>query len=212
MKNGFWRFSFVASVAVVVFAAGCNLVETPDANFHNASAVLREQFCVEFDEYRTSGQFESEVVCEQFAQEVGQWLADNDINGDDIRHIFMKGGLILEGDEFDGPHPWDITSSVYIKRTDIDDGPERLLRSRTVTVPEDIEGPSGYKPRFDPKGVKLVNRALRDFVDRDFPVLVVKMVSTDVDPEPSESDPLVFSWQACIDVMAILQRGQGGDR
>jgi hypothetical protein len=211
MKTSFWRFLLVACVGVVAFAGGCKIVEAPDVDLNRASAVLREQFCVQFDEYRTTGEFESEVVCEQFAQEIAQWLADNNISGDDIKHIFMSGGLILEGDAFEGAHSWDITSSVYIERTDIDDGPERLLRPQTVTVPEDIEGPSGYKPKFDPKGVKLVNGALRDFVDGELPILVVKMVSTDVDPDPSEADPLVFSWQACIEVQAIMQRGGGGD-
>jgi hypothetical protein len=79
-----------------------------------------------------------------------------------------------------------------------------------VTIPEDICGPKGYKPRFDSQGVKLVNRALEDLVGGGDPVLVATMVHTDVDPEPSVSDPLVFSWKACIDIMAIVKRGHGG--
>ena len=197
-------------VVLLVFAAGCNMVDSPAPDLSKSKIVLRDKFCVRFDEDRDSGKFEKEIVCDQFAAMIHQWLEDNNVDGDDITHIFMTGGRITEGDDFKGPHGWDITSSVYIKRADIKDGPRRFIKNRTVDIPDDIDG-RGFRPRFDRKGVKLVNRALRDLVDGGDPVLVVKMVSTDVDPEPSSSDPLIFSWDACINITAIVQRGDDDD-
>lgn len=209
MKNQLVRIALVAVVASVVFAAGCNPVDTSSPNLGQSQVVLHDRFCVRFDENRTTGEFESEVVCDQFATQIQAWLANNNVASGDVKKIFMSGGRIKLAGEFTG-HAWDITSSVRIKRTDIADGPVTFLKEQTVTIPDDIDGSKGYKPRFDSHGVKLVNRALEDLVDGGDPVLVVTMKSTDVDPEPSGSDPLVFSWEACVDIMAIVKKGGGG--
>ena len=210
MRKWLSGIPLIISITILLLAAGCNIVDTNQvASFSRAKIVLNEEFCVRFDENRTTGRFEKEVVCNQYAKMISEWLEANDLDPGDIKHIRMKGGIIREGVEFQGTHRWDITSSVYIKRRDLGKRPKQFLRSQTVTIPDDIEG-DGYKPRLNPDGVKVVNRALTDFVDGDEPVLILKMVATDVDPEPSESDPLIFSWDACIEVMAIVRTGNGG--
>lgn len=195
----------LACVVLLVSASGCKVADPTDANFHKSKVVLYDRFCVQFDENRTEGTFRSEIVCDQFATMINEWLDDNGVDRDDIKHIYMSGGKIKEGEPFDGDHPWEITSAVNIWRTDIDDGPAQLLRNQTVRIPRSIDG-HGYTPRFRMKGVKLVNRALEDLVDGGNPVLMVQMVYTDVDPEPSDADPLVFSWKACIEVVAVVQK------
>jgi hypothetical protein len=204
------RYALVAAVGVVAMSAGCNVVDSPSENLHLSEVVLHEKFCVRFDENRTTGDFESEVVCDQFATLINQWLADNDVTSEDVEGIFMSGGRIKLAGDFSG-HAWDITSSVRIRRADIADGPSRFLKEQTVTIPGEIGGDRGYKPSFDGAGVRLVNRALQDLVKGCDPVLVVTMRNTDVDPEPRVDDPLVFSWDACINITAIVDSDDDDD-
>jgi hypothetical protein len=195
----------IACVVLLLSASGCKVIDPTDANFHKSKLVLYDHFCVQFDENRTTGTFASEVVCDQFATMINEWLDGKGVDREDIKQIYMSGGKIKEGDPYEGDHRWEVTSAVNIWRTDIDDGPAQLLRNQTVRIPRSIDG-HGYTPRFRMKGVKLVDRALQDLVDGGNPALMVQMVYTDVDPEPSDADPLVFSWQACIEVVAVVQK------
>jgi hypothetical protein len=183
------------------------MVDTPNGpNTDDDGLVLVETFCVQFDENRTTGTFASEIVCDQFQDDILAWLASKGIDLDCVSSISMSSARI-KCVSFSGSHSWDVTSSVTIKRTDISDGPKTLLTSQTLTVPDGCDAPYYFRPRLGTYGVLLVNRALNDLVNGGSPVLVVNMVATDVDPEPSVSDPLVFSWQACITVNAVV----GGD-
>lgn len=200
MRNPFLKAALLPAVLLLVFASGCNVVESPDASFDHESAVFREQFCVTFTENRTSTPFASEIVCDQFQDQILAWLAANEIELDAICNIFMAGGSICLN-PYQG-HDWDVTSKVLIERLDIPDGPKTLLRSQTVTIPDTFE--PCYYPRFSTRGVKVVNRALEDLIQGGNPILQVTMTMTDVDPEPSGSDPLIFSWDACIDILAVV--------
>lgn len=214
MRKGFIKVALIPAVALLVFASGCNVTDSPtDANFHGSKFVLYEKFCVTFDEHRASlNSGTSEIVCDQFATDINQWFADNNVDPSDVCLIFQSGGKMKLGAPYEGSHDWDITSKVMIERVDINDGPKVYLRTQTVTVPDDLEG-WGEFPRFDFWGVLLVDRALGDLVDGGNPVLKVTLKYTDVDPEPSESDPLDFSWQACVDIVAVVCKrfGHGDD-
>jgi hypothetical protein len=185
------------------------MVDTPQQpNETFGYVLLTETFCVQFDENRTTGTFVSEVVCDQFAQDILAWFASRGVALDCVESIFMIGAKI-KCVSFSGSHSWDVTSKVELKRTDISDGPKTFLTSQTLTVAGECDAPDYYRPRLGLGGVLLVNRALNDLVDDGTtPTLVATMVATDVDPEPSVNDPLTFSWQACLSVAAIVQTSQ----
>jgi hypothetical protein len=186
------------------------MVDTPtEPNASGGALILVETFCVQFDENRTTGTFASEVVCDQFQDDILAWFAGKGISLDCVDLIFMIGAKI-KCVSFQGSHDWDVTSSVTLKRTDISDGPKTLLTSQTLTIPGECDD-SGYRPRLGLSGVLLVNRALNDLVRGGDPVLVATMVATDVDPEPSVNDPLTFSWQACVTVTAIVDKSMPCD-
>jgi len=205
MRNPFLKVALIPAVLLLVFASGCNLVDSPDANFSNGgSVVLKETFCVTFNEFRTSGSFESEVVSDQFNAQIAQWLADNNVDPANVRKIFMfmSSGLIcLNSNQ---GHPWDITSKVKIKRQDIHEPTQNLLRTQTVTIPDSFD--PCYSPRMVYRGVRVVNRALNDFIDGGDPILRLTMAALDVDPEPTVQDPLIFSWDACIEILVQVNR------
>jgi hypothetical protein len=207
MRKPFLKVALIPAVLLLVFASGCNLVDSPDTDAalgNGPPIVIQEEFCVTFSEYRTSGTFQSEIVAEEFAAQISAWLDANgvlDLNIIKIRQIFQSGGRIVLPQGYTG-HPWDITSAVTIQREDIPDEPQEWLRAQTVTLPDDLLDP-GYVPRFRFRGVKTINRALEDLAAGGDPMLRVTMVTTDVDPEPSPSDPLVFTWDACVNVICV---------
>jgi hypothetical protein len=207
MRKPFLKVALIPAVLLLAFASGCNLVDSPDTDAalgNGPPIVLQEEFCVTFEEYRTTGTFQSEIVAEEFAAQISAWLDANGVLDENIikiRQIFQSGGRIVLSEPYMG-HPWDITSAVTIQRDDIPDVAEEWLRTQTVTLPDDIVDP-GYVPRFRFKGVKTVNRALEDLAAGGDPMLRVTMVTTDVDPEPSVSDPLVFTWDACVNVIVV---------
>jgi hypothetical protein len=182
------------------------MVDTPtQPNASGGALILVETFCVQFDENRTTGTFASEVVCDQFQDDILAWFAGKGISLECVDAIFMIGAQI-KCVSFQGSHDWDVTSSVTLKRTDISDGPKTFLTSQTLTIPDECDAPYYYRPRLGLGGVLLVNRALNDLVHGGSPVLVATMEATDVDPEPSVSDPLTFSWKACVTITAIVDK------
>lgn len=210
MKKPFLKVALIPAVFLLVFASGCNLVDSPGANLADeSSVVLQEEFCVQFDEYRTDSEF-TDDVSDLYAAQILAWLDAEDVNLDDICSIFQSGGRIVLAEPYQG-HQWDITSKIHVKRTDIYDEFHPYLRPQTVTLPDDIMDP-GYVPSFHYRGVRKVNRALEDLVDGGMPGLSFVMWFTKVDPEPSTVDPLVFSWDACITVTVVVGNGDcGGD-
>ena len=213
MKKDFLKVALIPAVVLLVFASGCNLTnDTPSsANLSGDKIVLYETFCVEFDTYQTGVPFVDPPISPLYAEEINAWLDANNVDRNDITHIFQSGGRILDCDPPSSPaHDWDITSKVTIRREDIADGPKTYVRTMTVTVPDDLEY-RGVYPRFGYYGVQLVNRALWDLVEGGDPVLWVEMVGTDVDPEPSEADPLTFCWQACVKIVVVVETYYGDD-
>jgi hypothetical protein len=205
MKS-FKKFALVPAVALLLFGSGCNMVDTPTQPNENFGAlILVETFCVEMAEDRTSGNFSSAVVCDQFKDDILNWFSSKGISLDCVDAIFMIAAKI-KCVSFQGSHSWDITSSTSIKRTDISDGPKTLLTSQTLTVPNECDAPYYYRPKLGLYGVLLVNRALNDLVNGGDPAMVVEMKATDVDPEPSVNDHLTFTWQACVTVTAIVDK------
>lgn len=209
MKKPFLKVALIPAVFLLVFASGCNLVDSPGANLDDdASTVLSEEFCVQFDEYRTDSEF-TDDVSDLYAIQILAWLEAENVDLDDICSIFQSGGSIVLAEPYSG-HQWDITSKIHVKRTDIYDDFHPYLRPQTVTLPDEIV-PPGYRPSFHYRGVRTVNRALEDLVDGGMPGLSFVMWFTKVDPEPSPVDPLIFSWDACIDVTVVVGNGDCGD-
>ena len=209
MKKPFLKVALIPAVVLLAFASGCNLVDSPGANLDtDASLVLQEEFCVQFNEYRTTSDFTDDAST-LYATQILAWLEDNNVNLDEICSIFQSGGRIVLAEPYSG-HPWDITSKIHVMRTDIYDEFHPYLRPQTVTLPGDIAG-DGYVPSFHYRGVRKINRALEDLIDGGMPTLSFVCWFTKVDPEPSVVDPLVFSWDACITVTVVVGDGDCGD-
>jgi hypothetical protein len=206
MKKPFLKVALIPAVLLLAFASGCNLVESPSGGALSAKGgvVLQETFCVTFDCVVTSGDDITTVTSSSFATEIQAWLDANDVDPEDVCDIFQSGGTIVLAAPYSGGHDWDWAGKLWIKRLDIVDDWHLYLKAQTVTIPDDIA--PGYNPRFNFRGVRTVNRALEDLVAGQNPILGLEMrqYDGDIDPEPSESDPLEFTWDACINVVVVV--------
>jgi hypothetical protein len=206
MRKPFLKVALIPAVVLLVFASGCNLVESPSGtspNFKKPGIVLKEEFCVTFDEYRTECDFTDDAT-EAIAAQIFFWLDENGVALGDICQLWQSGGRLRLAEPYVG-HEWEITAKVEVKRLDIYDEYTTYLKPQTVKIPKKLDNKGkGYKPKFYHRGVRKINRALEDMVDGQYPQLSFVMTSTDCDPEPSPSDPLIFSWAACIEVTVIV--------
>lgn len=203
MKRSFATIVLIPVICLLVVSNGCQLFD-PGANFKKGggkgpkSLVWKDTFCIEFTEFRTSSSFATSLVASQLKTDIIAKLQKDGVL-DRIDNIRMSGGSVRLVGKVD--HDWDITSRVDIKRTDIVDGPRTLVNESTVSL-------KGLKKAenvdLNNTGVNIVNRALEELVAGGNPVLVVDMVGSSVAPEPSVSDPLEFTWRACIEVLATL--------
>ena len=203
MRKRFLTIALVPAVLLLAMASGCNMVDSPSATLDTEDYVIKEEFCVTFNENRTSGNFQSEIVCDQFRTDIEAWIAGAGVQYSDICKI-MTNDVRICLPTYEG-HDWDVTSKVNIERLDINDGPHTLLKLQTVTIPDTYDQ-DGFckKPKSNYRGIRVINRALEDLVAGGNPLLQVTMAMTDVDPEPSQNDPLVFSWDACVTVLAVV--------
>jgi hypothetical protein len=208
MRKSLTGIAFLPVIGLLVFASGCNLTEPlgTEKSVNLGAVVWKAQFCVRFDEVNTTGSFVTEVVCDKFATRIFEQLADDGISLDDIEAIAMVGGTVKLLGQLKG-HNWVITSRVDICRQDDPnlpptDGPETLVNESVCS----LEGIKKAKTPVDlnAAGVAIVDQALEDLINGGDPRLLVKMVGSDVDPTPSEKDPMLFKWQACIEVQAVV--------
>jgi hypothetical protein len=205
MKREFARIALVPAICLLVFANSCQLGDPLDANFAKGGnqLVFKDKYCVQFDEVRTSVPFATEVVSDQFATQVLASLAQAGLTADDIKSMRMTGGSVALKGKLSG-HDWEITSRVDVKRQDGVFPFEPLVHEETVLL-KGLKG-KGLKVSLNQEGVNFVDEALADLINGGNPVLLVKMVGTNVVPAPSPQDPMIFTWQACIEVQAELNR------
>jgi hypothetical protein len=170
---------------------------------HTGELVISEIVCVEFDEYETDGDIESRVICDQFREKIIAKLDANGLTLDDVKDIRVRKAH-YEVTDLEG-HDWDFGFRVCVERGDVDDGPRTLIRFREQSL-MDLVGVS-MKANMQGAGVHLLDRALDDMVAGADPQVWISLKRDTITPVPSASDPLVFSWHACVVFQAIIDVG-----
>ena len=127
---------------------------------------------------------------------------DNDITLDQLVDAFLVSGF-YEVTEFSHTHDWEISGIITVERTDITGaGPDTLIVYTEVSLEDNL----GVKTQvvFHADGVAIINQAMDDYITGGNPTLQLTVVNGDVGPtSPSGSDPLDFTWEACLNVQVI---------
>lgn len=187
-------------LVLLAFLAGLNSCITEE---RIAEIVLNEENCEEFAEIHTSENFTTPYLLD-IAVELDSLLEDNELSRSDIVDAFLVSAAYTVI-EFEQDHPWDLAGVIMVERIG-GAGPDTLLdyNEEYITVSDAIVGDKTYVDVHE-DGVAIINQALDDFITGDYPILRIVIENGDMDPSPSDSDPLDFIWEFCLFIQMITE-------
>lgn len=179
---------------LLVFSTGCIMDEKV------IEIVVSGETCVEFAENEDSEDF-STVTVVDYADEIDGILEEHGLDRSRIKEAYVVEAS-YEVTDFSHDHDWHISGQIEVARTDVSAGPFVLIDYTDQSV-EDALG-TAIAASLNSDGVELLNDALEDYVSGGSPVISFEVVNGNVDPDPSDSDRLVFTWQACVKVHIVV--------
>jgi hypothetical protein len=161
--------------------------------------------CVDFPQFSTTATFHSDPVQVWYEDELDKILQNNDVSPDDIVAIKLVSASygVDSVTYFAQQHDWTITGSVYVERIDESEGPFPLITYTSQSVTGALN--KTIPAQLDSAGVALIDSAFVDFINGGNPILEFQVVNSAVSPPPSQSDPIVFDWNACIWVDFVIK-------
>ncbi len=159
--------------------------------------VLTGETSADFAQDEASANFTTPVTIDM-GQEIRNILTDNGYTVEDLKDAFMTSAFygVLT---FNQSHDWEITGRIDV-----------TYKSTTATAitytSQSVQGALGKKMSvpLEQGGVDLINQALDDFRAGQNNPLTFTVVNGSVNPAPSGSDRMVFTWRAWIDIQVIL--------
>jgi hypothetical protein len=186
----------LAMVAVVLLLClpGCLLEEKI------VEVVLTGETCAEFPEDHETEQYTTPVVVD-YATRISEILADNDLDRSDIAMARVVSASYQVTD-FDHSHDWTISGYIEVERVGSVDADTILNYTNQSLLGAQAEP---IVASLHTEGVNIVDQALEDYLNGQSPMLRFSVNNGSVDPAPSELDPLVFTWEACIRIHIVYQ-------
>ena len=208
MKRTVFTTAALSIGLVLVLASGCVYDELA------TEVVVTEQVVVQYTEYRESPSIGSAVVADTWRQRLLGALEDYGADIEDVRSITVVSGQYKTTMPSKASHDWTVVGKVTVRRQDdpmgpVTDGPADLvnLTSQSLAAARGKPTPAD----LNSAGIALIDRALQDLLAGGDPRLIVEMVSDDITPAPSASDPLEFNWQARVTFQAVIDVSMSGE-
>jgi hypothetical protein len=176
----------LAVAALLPLASGC-LVEEKIIEL-----VLTGETSVEFSYDDTDEIFEDTAVI-QLGDKIDDILTGANLGRDEVGSAHVSG-VDYEVLSFEGSHDWLISGAIEVDR---DGGGFVSLLDYTSQSVQEALGVRQGAP-LTAAGVDLINQALADFLEGQSPVLTLRVANGDVEPDPSQGDPITFSWRVTL--------------
>lgn len=187
--------------AVLLMANGCVYDSL------RSEVVVTEKIVVQYTEYRESPSIGSAVVADTWRQRLLDTLKDYGATIEDVKSISVVSGEYKTTMPSKARHDWTVTGKVTVLRQDnpmgpVTDGPAEFVKmtSQSLNAAKGKPIPAD----LNSAGVQVINRALQDLLMGGNPRLIVEMVSDNIVPAPSASDPLNFGWLAMVTFQAVV--------
>ncbi len=183
-------------VALLVSGENCLLEEKV------IDVVIKEETCAEFAENSTSETFATSVEID-YADQIDQILSDNGYSKSDIKSATLESGS-YGVTSYTGTTDWIISGGITVRRVDGGGSAVTLLDYTS----ESVVGLLGQKKdaALTSAGVALLNDALADYLGGQEPVIEFTVNNGDVNPNPSQGDPIVFNWRACLRINVVIEQ------
>jgi hypothetical protein len=167
--------------------------------------VFSDSTCVDFSQFDATATFHSDPVQVWYKDELDKILQNNDVSPDDIVAIKLVSASygVDSVTYFAQQHDWTISGLITVERIDEGEGPVPLLKYMTQSVLGALN--KTIPAQLDSVGVGLIDSAFVDFINGGNPILEFQVVNSTVSPLPSQSDPIVFDWKACIWVDFVMK-------
>ena len=201
MKKSVFTLLALSVVGILALASGCVYDSL------SSQVVVTEKVNVQFTEYREIPSIGSTVVADQFKTRLMDILKDNGAKLSDIQSITMVAGEYKVAMPSKASHDWMVTGRVTMRRQDNPVGPVTEGPATFVNLTSQSLMAAKGKPvpaALNSAGVAIVNHALTDLKNGGDPRLIVEMVSDNIVPAPSPSDPLEFSWLAQVTFQVVI--------
>lgn len=162
--------------------------------------VLNDENCEAFDENRTSVGSPMLYTLD-VAAEVNGLLADNDVSREQILEAFLVSASyeITDYPTLAQQSVWEIAGAITVERVGSGNPPDTLLNyTDYITVSRAAVGEKTCVT-LEEGGVAVVNDALADYIAGSNDVVLLFTVAYgDIEPDPSASNPMIFSWEFCL--------------
>ena len=167
--------------------------------------VLKNSTCMPFEESGTSVTFGTEAVIDM-AEEIEDSLERNDLSRSDIKtaKLISCTYQVTDLTPPDGHDDWEIGGVIKVERI----GKARAAETIVQYTSQSVLGamPAPVAAQLVPAGVDVLNEALEDFINGEDPILVFETDNDAVVPPPSGADPIVFDWEACLNIYVQLEQ------
>lgn len=193
--------------AVLLMANGCVYDSL------RSEVVVTEKVVVQYTEYRESPDIGSAVVADTWRQRLLDKLDDYGAKIEDVKSISVVSGEYKTTMPSKAAHDWMVTGKVTVRRQDDPMGPVTAGPADFVNMTNQSLNAAKGKPipaSLNSAGVAVIDAALQDLLMGGNPRLIVEMVSDNVVPAPSPSDPLKFSWLAMVTFQAVVDVDMAG--
>jgi hypothetical protein len=183
-------------VGLVAGAGGCIMEDKI------IEVVVTNETCGEFEQNSASVNFSSVVIVD-YASEIDQALADNDVSRGDIvtaRIVSVSYGVT----SFSQTHDWTVSGGVNVRRLDVSDGPAAVFEYTSVSVAGALD--KSIPADLIADGVGVLNRALDAYVAGGNPVLQLVLSNGSVSPTPSQQNPIIFGWKTCVVTQIVTRK------
>jgi len=201
MKKSVFTVLALSVLGILVLASGCVYDSL------SSQVVVTEKVNVQFKEYRESPSIGSVVVIDTFKERLMDALEENNADLEDIETITMVAGEYKVAAPSKAAHDWTVSGVVTMRRQDDPMGPVTAGPATFVNMTSQSLWAAKGKPvpaALNSAGVAIVNTALADLKNGGDPRLIVEMVSDNIVPAPSPSDPLEFSWLAQVTFQVVI--------
>ncbi|MBP2681882.1 MAG: hypothetical protein H6Q78_1745 [Candidatus Krumholzibacteriota bacterium] len=201
MKKSVFTVLALSVLGILVLASGCVYDSL------SSQVVVTEKVNVQFKEYRESPSIGSVVVIDTFKERLMDALEENHADLEDIETITMVAGEYKVAAPSKAAHDWTVSGVVTMRRQDDPMGPVTAGPATFVNMTSQSLWAAKGKPvpaALNSAGVAIVNTALADLKNGGDPRLIVEMVSDNIVPAPSPSDPLEFSWLAQVTFQVVI--------
>jgi hypothetical protein len=196
-------------LTVLALSIGSLLVLTSGCVYDELATqvVVSETIVVQYTEYRENPFIGSAVVADTWRERLLDSLQDYGASIEDVQSISVVSGEYKMTKPFKGTHDWTVIGKVTVRRQDdptgpVTDGPADFVNMTTQSLWDASGRPTPAD--LNSAGVAVIDRALQDLLAGGDPRLIVEMVSDDITPAPTMSDPLEFNWLARVTFQAVV--------